>query len=65
MTKNWRARHWLGAIVIIALLILLFAGGTGAADGIRIIFVGILHLLGQIITQLLGLAGQLINKIGR
>jgi hypothetical protein len=65
MTKSWKMRHWLIAIVIICLVILLFAGGTGAAEGIRITLTGILHLLGQIIQQLLGLLGQLINKIGK
>lgn len=65
MTKNWRARHWLVAIVLICLLILVLAGSTGAADGVRIVFSGILHLLSTIITQLLNLISQLVNKIGR
>ncbi len=65
MTRNWAKRHWVLFIVIVCLLILFIAGNSGLADGIRIIFVGILRLIGQIIQQLLGLIGQLVNKIGR
>ncbi len=65
MTKSWKKHHWLIAILLVCLLILVLFGGSGLADGIRIVLVGILHLLGQIITQLVALAGQLVSKIGK
>lgn len=65
MTRGWTKRTWFFAILGVCLLILLFAGGTGISDDIRIVLHSLLGLLQIIANELLKLAGQLLDKIGK
>jgi hypothetical protein len=65
MTRTWSKKTWFFVILAMCLVILLFAGSTGAADAIRTILHGLIGLFGAIAHDLVGLAGQLVDKLGK